>query len=65
MSNEGALSVKEFCERYRVGQTTFYAEKKSGRLEAVKVGRRTLISVEAANRWFEALPKASPARHVG
>ena len=44
-----AFSVEEFCERYGIGRTSAYGEMRSGRLRAVKRGRRTLITYEAAN----------------
>ena len=37
-SELGAMSVKEFCEKYRIGTTKFYEEVKAGRLRAVKCG---------------------------
>jgi hypothetical protein len=50
-----ALSVPEFCHRYGIGTTAAYAEMKAGRLIARKAGRRTLIRVEDAERWFTGL----------
>ena len=34
----GAMTVKEFCRKYRIGTTKFYEEVKAGRLRAVKCG---------------------------
>jgi len=47
----GAMTCKEFCDRYRIGMTTLYEEFKSGRLRSVKVGRRTLILNRDAVAW--------------
>lgn len=47
----GAMTCKEFCDRYRLGMTTLYEEFKAQRLRAVKVGRRTLILNRDALAW--------------
>lgn len=57
MTTEGALGIREFCERYNIGRTTAYAEIKTGRLCAVKAKRRTLISLRSAREWFDSLPE--------
>lgn len=41
-----------FCERYGIKRTLAYEEIAAGRLVAVKVGRRTLIRREGAERWL-------------
>ena len=56
-----ARTVKEFCKAYSVGHTMAYEEIGSGRLEALKSGRRTLITEEAAQRWLRSLPMFLPA----
>ena len=38
-----AMSVAEFCQRYRIGRSMVYLENKAGRLTFRKVGTRTLI----------------------
>ncbi len=53
-----ALSIREFCSRYSVGRTKAYAEISSGRLQAVKLGRRTLVTEEDAEAWLAALPRS-------
>ena len=52
-----AFSVCQFCRRYGVGRTTAYAEIAAGRLRAVKVGHRTLITNDAAEAWLASLPE--------
>jgi hypothetical protein len=52
---ERALSIDAFCERYGVGRTLTYAEIKAGRLQARKVGNRTVIPVDASEDWLAAL----------
>jgi predicted DNA-binding transcriptional regulator AlpA len=47
-----AYSVDEFCEAHRISRATFYnlrSQKMGPRI--MKVGRRTLISEEAARKW--------------
>lgn len=51
-----ALSIDAFCSRYGIGRTTAYQEIAAGRLRAVKVGRRTLITRDAAEAWLASLP---------
>jgi excisionase family DNA binding protein len=51
-----AMSVDDFCRRYRVGRTTTYQEIKEGRLRARKVGKRTIIGDDDAEEWFQRLP---------
>lgn len=51
-----AFSISEFCLRYGIGRTNAYQEIAAGRLRAVKVGRRTLITCDAAEAWLAELP---------
>lgn len=46
------FSVDEFCRVHRISRSLFYKELLSGRgPKIMKVGRRTLISAEAATEW--------------
>jgi excisionase family DNA binding protein len=54
------LSIPEFCDRYSTGRTLTFAEIKARRLAAVKVGRKTLIPEDAAEKWLRSLPAARP-----
>ena len=60
-----AFSIREFCSRYAIGRTMAYAEISSGRLRAVKVGRRTLITDADAQTWLATLPTLKPAYAAG
>lgn len=51
-----AFSVRQFCEMHAIGRTTFYEEVKYGRLRIRKLGKRTLVLREEAERWVGALP---------
>ena len=45
-------SVAEFCHQHGISRGTFYKLLNEGRgPKAVKIGRRTLISNEAAAEW--------------
>lgn len=54
-----AYTVKEFQSSYGIGHTKFYEEVKAGRLRIRKVGKRSLVSFEDAERWFNSLPVAA------
>jgi excisionase family DNA binding protein len=46
------FSVSEFCRNHGISRGTFYKLLGEGRApKAVKIGRRTLISGEAAEEW--------------
>lgn len=48
----GAYSVNEFCALHGIGRTMFYQMVKDGTApKVVKVGRRSLITREAAEAW--------------
>jgi excisionase family DNA binding protein len=62
--NPSAQSIEDFCDRYGIGRTTVYEEIRSGRLKAVKVGRRTLVPEEAGKDWLRSLPAAGESLRV-
>ncbi len=45
------LTVPEFLQTFKIGRTKFQQEVNAGRLGVMKIGRRTLIPVEAARDW--------------
>lgn len=51
-----ALTIDEFTQWARMGKTRIYEEIGKGALPAIKVGRRTLIPMAAAETWFAAQP---------
>jgi hypothetical protein len=61
MENVEAYTVKSFKARWPIGNTSLYAEIKAGRLKARKMGRRTLILREDAERWAKSLPAIGAA----
>jgi excisionase family DNA binding protein len=58
----GAMTVKEFCRKYRIGTTKFYEEIKAGRLRAVKCGTRTLVLNRDSRAWEHNLSAVNPPR---
>ncbi len=47
-----AYGVQQFCYAHNLGRATFYSLVKQGRgPRLMKIGRRTLISREAAEEW--------------
>jgi excisionase family DNA binding protein len=55
-----ALSVAEAAKAAGVGRTTFFEEIRRGRITARKVGRRTIITIDALEAWLDSLPKRTP-----
>ncbi|QGY01854.1 DNA-binding protein [Methylobacterium mesophilicum SR1.6/6] len=53
----GALSLKEFLDWSRLGRTKALEEIASGRLSAIKVGRRLLIPMASAEMWLSSQPR--------
>jgi excisionase family DNA binding protein len=51
-----AFSVDEAAIRTDLGRDAIYAAVREGRLEAKKLGRRTLITADALRRFLDALP---------
>jgi len=53
------FTIAEFCAVHHISRTTFYALKETGQgPRTFKVGRRVLITREAADDWRKKLEKA-------
>lgn len=50
------ISVSQATARYGVGRTKLYELLGSGALKARKLGAKTLIDVDCADRFFSSLP---------
>jgi len=49
---KASFSVAEFCREHGISRALFYKQRRKGRgPQIMKVGRRTLISHEAAEIW--------------
>ena len=53
-----ALPIPAICKRYSIGRTTLYGEIRAGRLRVVKIGKRTLVDLAEAERWWSSLAGA-------
>jgi excisionase family DNA binding protein len=53
----GAFSIKQFCEWAGIGRSKVYALLATKQLSAKKIGRRTVITREAAECWLRSLPE--------
>jgi len=52
MTNNKAFSIAEFCNLHSISRALFYKLKKENKAPAImRVGRRSLISVESASEW--------------
>jgi excisionase family DNA binding protein len=51
------LSVQEFADLYGICRTRVYQQIKLGNLKPFKVGKSTLISKEAAEKWQKKMEK--------
>lgn len=60
-SPTGVLTPDDFCKTYRVSKSKFYLLLKAGDVRAVKLGRKTLVSADAADAWFRGLPELRAA----
>ena len=58
---KAAYTFLDFLSRYGISKSAAYRELKSGRLQAVKRGRATIITAEAATAWLNSLPAAGKA----
>lgn len=54
-----AYDLKGFCEIFSIGRTKVYQEIREGKLKTLKVGRRTIITAQAADEWLNSLPNGS------
>ncbi len=50
-----AYSINEFCAATSLGRTTVYELIAAGRLSPVKVGSKTLITAQEAQRFLSCL----------
>ncbi|MDP2227067.1 MAG: hypothetical protein Q8J78_06285 [Moraxellaceae bacterium] len=58
----GAMSVNDFATWAGLGRTTAWNEIREGRLRAVKVSSRTLVTMTDAEQWLISRPTVVEAR---
>ena len=51
--------IRGFCTAHSVSRSYAYLEIKAGRLKRIKLGRKTLISREAAEAWRRLIEEQS------
>jgi excisionase family DNA binding protein len=56
-------TISEACAITHTGRTAIYEAIRSGKLRAVKRGRRTLILDEDLRQWVQALPPVNHPNH--
>ncbi len=57
MTASRLLTINQYGDEYGPGRSATYELLKARKLEAVKVGKRTLITRESAEAWLEQLPR--------
>ena len=62
MPAQEGMSKRQFATSMGVGLSTIENEISEGRLEALKVRNRTIITPSAGERWRENLPRIKPHR---
>jgi excisionase family DNA binding protein len=58
-------STDAFCAAFSVGKTKLYQMLREGEIVASKIGDKTVIPHEEAERWRSSLPKYSDAKCAG
>jgi hypothetical protein len=56
----GLKTIRAFAQANAIGLTLVYEELNAGRLEAIKVGAKTMITPEAEAAWKARLPRYEP-----
>ena len=55
-TNQMSYTLDEAVKLTGLGKTRLYEELNTGRLKAVKIGRRTLIPHDSLQDWIKTLP---------
>lgn len=53
--NFGGSTISNFCARYDISRSTFYAEVQRKRLVARKIGNRTIVLNDDEAAWRDSL----------
>lgn len=64
MSDVQAYDIPSFVLAYKISRAQVYKEINAGRLRIFKVGRRTLISREAADAWRRSLETEVRSKNI-
>jgi hypothetical protein len=58
--DDGNFTMREFCAWGKVGHTKAYEEIGTGRLRAIKVGNKTIVTKPDARAWRASFPAIKP-----
>ncbi len=61
MPEPAAFDTAGACRYLSLKKTSLYEQIKAGNLEALKAGRRTIITRAACDAWLARLPKCNAA----
>jgi excisionase family DNA binding protein len=50
-------TIADFCGRHNISRPTFYELVRSGQLEALKLGSKTIVTAEAERAFLAKLPR--------
>lgn len=53
------LTIAETVTRFRIGRTKLFSLIADGRIEALKLGSRTLVRTQSVREFFDRLPRVS------
>jgi hypothetical protein len=59
--NPEVFSLMEFCQWARISRAMAFVEIKAGRLKVRRFGAKSLITLDAARAWLNALPTSRSA----
>jgi hypothetical protein len=62
MPPQAVMSQQQFATSNGISLSTVQKEIREGRLEALKIGKRTGITTEAGDRWRASRPRIKPLR---
>ena len=54
------LTIADFLQRYNIGRTSFYEQVAAGKLTLRKLGKKSLVTVDDAEKWLASLPATEP-----
>ena len=64
MAEENAFDIPGFTAAFHISRARVFTEIKANRLETFKVGRRRLISKQAAEEWMRTLESDERTRRA-
>ncbi len=59
---DNSKTPKQLCAAHSFSLATFFRLVAAGKIEARKIGRKTIITSEAEKNWLDSLPRAGGAK---